>query len=63
MNQVTNVTDSICSRADQVEERVNDLEDKNKEIMQLPEEGALKIKRMMKAYKNYHILSETQISE
>ena len=63
MNQVTDVTESICSRADQVEERVNHLEDKNKEIMQLLKEGTLEIKRVMKAYKNYHILSETQICE
>lgn len=30
MNQVTNVTDNICSRADQVEERVNDPGDRIK---------------------------------
>lgn len=63
MHQVKNVTDGICSRADQVEERVNDLEDKNKDMIQLPGEGTLQIKRVMKAYKNYHILPETQISE
>ena len=58
-----NVTQNMCSRADHVEERVNDLEDRNIEIIQLEEEVKLRFKRVMKAYKSYRILSEKQISE
>lgn len=53
----------MCSRADHVEERVNDLEDRNLEIIQLEEDVKLRFKRVMKAYKSYQILSEKQISE
>lgn len=57
------VTQNMCSRADHVEERVNDLEDRNVEIIQLAEDVKLRFKRVMKAYKSYQILSEKQISE
>lgn len=42
MNEMKNPTESIGNRADQMEERINDLGDRDIEIIQLEEERELR---------------------
>lgn len=43
MNKMKNAIESLCSRADQMEGRINDLEDRNTEIIHLEEARELRV--------------------
>ena len=45
MNEKKTATDSMFSRAAQMKERINDLEDRNIELIQLKEEKELRFKK------------------
>lgn len=44
MSEMRNVKQSICDRAEQVEHRLSELEDRNREITQLEENGKKNMK-------------------
>ena len=51
-NEMKNAIESICSRAEQMEGMVNELEDRNFEIV-VRREKETKIKKSEKAYQSY----------
>lgn len=65
MSEMRNVKQSICDRAEQVEHRLSELEDRNREITQLEENKKNKKKRkwVKKAYVIYGMSSKEQVLE
>lgn len=43
MNEMKNAKEFICTKVDQMERTISDLEDRNKEIIQLKEERNLRL--------------------
>lgn len=62
MNEIKNALETIANRADQMEERLCELKDKDLEMIQMEEKKELRFelrfKKVTKPYKNSQIPSE-----